>query len=574
MSSTQDLAVAPNPVVGTLKPYSPGRLRYPIDLRLDANEALAPAPGMAAALSSAAELNRYPERGELEAQIAALHGVAPEQVLVTAGADDALERAIRAVCAPGRQAILTAPSFEMLSRYARLAGAAVTELEWWRDDWPVDAALAAASERTAVVTVVSPNNPTGAVVSRATLERLATALPQALILLDHAYAEFARKDLTRSALAFPNVVVFRTFSKAWGAAGLRVGYAVGDARVLGWMRAVGQPYAVAAPSLAAAGRLLELAPEPPPPALDRVLRQRSRLAELLAELGAETLPSQGNFVLTRPRDAQWLRTGLAALGIGIRAFAGHRLLADWVRITVPGDDLAWQRLEAGLRTVLAPEALLLDMDGVLADVSGSYRRAIVETAASFGVEISAGDIGRAKAAGDAANDWLLTRRLLAEAGVDAELATVTDRFEALYQGAAGRPGLYRQERPRFARETLERLAAARPLAVVTGRPRADAERFLAEQGLDGLFATVVTMEDAAPKPDPAPVRLALERLGARHAWMLGDTPDDVRAARGAGVLPLAVPAPGEDRGACRAVLLAAGAAAVFDRPDDLEELLS
>ena len=81
------------------------------------------------------------------------------------------------------------------------------------------------------------------------------------------------------------------------------------------------------------------------------------------------------------------------------------------------------------------------------------------------------------------------------------------------------------------------------------------------------------MEDAPSKPDPAPVRLALERLGARHAWMVGDTPDDLRAARAAGVLPVGVPAPGDDRESARAVLLSAGAAFVLDTPEDLEEVL-
>ncbi len=81
---------------------------------------------------------------------------------------------------------------------------------------------------------------------------------------------------------------------------------------------------------------------------------------------------------------------------------------------------------------------------------------------------------------------------------------------------------------------------------MTGRPRVDADRFLERTGIAGCFRTVVTMEDAPIKPDPTPVRLALERLGVATAWMVGDTPDDTRAARGAGVLPMGVVAPGDD----------------------------
>jgi phosphoglycolate phosphatase-like HAD superfamily hydrolase len=109
--------------------------------------------------------------------------------------------------------------------------------------------------------------------------------------------------------------------------------------------------------------------------------------------------------------------------------------------------------------------------------------------------------------------------------------------------------------------------------VVTGRPRRDAERFLSDHGLADCFATVVTMDDAPIKPDPAPVRLALERLGSRHAWMVGDTPDDLRAARGAGVLPLGVLAPQDEPERARSALAAAGAARILDRLDDLLEML-
>lgn len=571
--SERPLRVVPNPVVAGLEPYSPGRPPAAIDLFLDANEGPTAPEGLGEVLAGAAELHRYPSAAALEARLAARLGLEPAAALVTAGADDALERALRAVCAPGRQAILTTPSFAMLPRYARLTGAQVLELPWWRGEWPVDEALAAASEQTAVVAVVSPNNPTGSVISRAAFERLADALPHALVLLDHAYVEFAAEDLTDAALARPNVLVFRTFSKARGAAGLRVGWVAGDPRVVRWLRSVGQPYSVSAASLAAADWLLDHAPELRPGHLGAVREQRGRLTDLLGALGGEALPSEGNFVLVRMADAIGVRDALAALGIAVRAFAGSPELAGWLRITVPGDEAIYRRLERALTAALAPEALLFDLDGVLADVSGSYRAAIVATAASYGVTVSRDDIVAVKAAGHANNDWVVTRRLLAARGVEVPLEEVAERFEALYQGGDGRPGLRATERATVTRELLAGLADRRPLAVVTGRPRVDAERFLAEQGIRDLFTVLVTLEDAASKPDPAPVRLALERLGAAAAWMLGDTPDDLAAARGAGVVPIGVVAPGDDSGRARTMLRGAGAARVLDRLEQLVEVL-
>ncbi len=123
------------------------------------------------------------------------------------------------------------------------------------------------------------------------------------------------------------------------------------------------------------------------------------------------------------------------------------------------------------------------------------------------------------------------------------------------------------------RAALERLSRRLPLAVVTGRPREEARWFLEREGIAGLFHATVCMEDAARKPDPAPVRLALARLGVRAAWMVGNTPDDIRAALGASVVPLGIVAPGDDLVATSAALTEAGAACVLNNVTDLEELL-
>jgi HAD superfamily hydrolase (TIGR01548 family) len=154
--------------------------------------------------------------------------------------------------------------------------------------------------------------------------------------------------------------------------------------------------------------------------------------------------------------------------------------------------------------------------------------------------------------------------------VQADLAEVTERFESLYQGTPQRPGLRRAEKLLISPGLLERLSQRVPLAVVTGRPRGDAERFLKESGVAGRLSALVCLEDAPLKPDPRPVRLALEQLGIERAWMVGDTPDDLTAARRAGVLPLGVLAPG---GGDSSALTGAGAAKVLSKLDELQELM-
>src|SRR6185369_5530609 len=157
------------------------------------------------------------------------------------------------------------------------------------------------------------------------------------------------------------------------------------------------------------------------------------------------LPSQANFVLARFVRSSWVWEALAGLGIAVRIFPETATLAGYLRITCPGRAQEFERLAAALRTILAPEALLFDLDGVLADVSGSYRQAILDTTLSFGASLAPGDIERMKAAGHANNDWELTQRLLAERGVTRTVQEVTDRFEAIYQGTESSPGLRRSE---------------------------------------------------------------------------------------------------------------------------------
>jgi HAD superfamily hydrolase (TIGR01548 family) len=571
-----ELLVEPVPAVAEMAPYTGAPVDPLIELKLDSNESLTPVPLLDRPEIAARDFqpNRYLRTDALEARLAEGFGIDPGRVVVTAGADDGLERSIRAVCTSGRHAILTTPTFEILERYVLLAGASSLKVPWWTGDFPVDEVCELAPPDTVLVAVVSPNNPTGAVASAAALEEIARRLPKALILLDHAYVEYgaAADDLTNQALELPNVVVFRTFSKAWSAAGLRVGYALGDPRVIRWLRTLGQPYPVAAPSLTMVMQMLDECGTPSGERIEAVQSQRQSLTELFQELQVEHLPSAANFLLARFDDPGWVRRALACIGIGVRPFPGRGDLEPWLRFTIPGEEDDYARLEAGVRTVLAPQALLFDLDGVIADVSRSYRQAMRQTAAAFGVDISAAEICEAKAAGNANNDWELTCRLMAERGVEPSPDEVLERFEQIYQGSGSEPGLYRNERLLIEADRLRSWASERPMAVVTGRPRQDAERFLEEHGVDDCFAAIVTMEDAPSKPDPAPVRLALKRLRASHAWMLGDTPDDLRSARAAGVLPIGCRAPG-DAAVTDAALLEAGAAQILDTVDQLEGVL-
>ncbi len=542
-----------------------------VALKLDSNEGPLPAPALLAALATLdpEALRRYPDVSTLEATLASRVGVAPDRVIVTAGADDAIDRVCRAYLGVGRTLLLSEPTFEMFDHFAKLSGAgALARVPWRCGEFPLAAFLDRLEEQPAVIAVVSPNNPTGAIATVADIRRLAEAAPNALVLLDHVYVEYADEDLTPAVIDLPNVVVLRTLSKAWGLAGCRIGYAIASPDVIATLRTAGAPYSVAAPSVALALRQLSGGGERLQTHVTRVREERAALCVHLTSLGLEPLPSQANFILAECGVlAPFLTAALAALGIVVRGFPHRPGLTTAIRITLPGDAAAFERLGEAFETILAPEAVLFDLDGVLADVQQSQRAAIAATSGAFGVPVTATQVAAAIRSGDAANDWVVTQRLIEAGGYTASLDDVTAQYQSRYLN------LRECERLIPRSSLLERLAASRPLGLVTGRPRAEADWFLERAGVASLFSTVVAMEDARPKPDPAPVRLALERLGVRRAWMIGDTPDDVRGAAQAGVLPLGVVAPGDDPALADGALRDAGAARVLDRLSDLLELL-
>ncbi|GAX10599.1 hypothetical protein FisN_14Lh096 [Fistulifera solaris] len=198
--------------------------------------------------------------------------------------------------------------------------------------------------------------------------------------------------------------------------------------------------------------------------------------------------------------------------------------------------------------------LLLDMDGVLAEVSQSYRAAIVKTCHTYGATAVNDEIvTEMKRRGNANDDWQLSHRLIQEYSAlpnkeEITLEQVTETFEQYYQGHGDTPGLCTLETLIPQKETLLELhKRSKPgIGIVTGRPRSDCMKFLHEHGLDTLIAATYCMEDGPSKPDPTPVLRVCALLGvepSRSVVLVGDTPDDITAAVAAGCSGVGVTTP-------------------------------
>jgi len=343
-----------------LRPYAPSP-RDGTDLLLDSNEGAGPPRDVVQVLRyvDVDRVRRYPAKSSLEASFASGLAIDSDQVLVTAGGDEAIDRIFRAYLDGQRALVMHTPTFEMIARYARLTGAAIHSVPWMEGPLPQRRMIDAMGERAGVVALVSPNNPTGAVISADDLTTISRALPRSVILLDLAYTEFADVDLTPVALALPNVIVVRTLSKAYGLAGLRIGYAAGPSSLLTPLRAVGGPYPVSGLSLLVAEAVVNRGDRGVAAMVERTRTEREALTGALRSVGARVLPSQANFVLCRVGSTERVDILLRERGIAVRRFSGDAALADALRITLPACADDFRRLVTALQQIaaIAPEAV-------------------------------------------------------------------------------------------------------------------------------------------------------------------------------------------------------------------------
>ena len=317
------------PEIVALPAYAQGRAASADAFKLSSNEnPFPPHPAVLAAIRDL-DINRYPDASALvvRERLAARHGVTPDEVIVGAGSVAVLAQLLTAAASVGDEVVYAWRSFEAYPGLITVAGAIsvpVALLPDGRHDLP--AMAAAVSDRTRVVIVCTPNNPTSTIVTADEFETFMAAVPDdLLVILDEAYVEFVRDENSVDGAAligrYPNLVVLRTFSKAYGLAGLRAGYAIAHPTIVQAARSTAIPLSVTE----AAQRAVHAALDHEAELLEQVAVLATRRDEVQAQLRAQGWPvpvSHGNFV--------WLPTGKAtaeaaeafsAAGLVVRAFA-------------------------------------------------------------------------------------------------------------------------------------------------------------------------------------------------------------------------------------------------------------
>jgi histidinol-phosphate aminotransferase len=325
------------PELADLPAYTPGKT-VPGAIKIASNETVhGPLPSVRAAVERAMDaVNRYPDNGyvELKERLAKHVDFAPEQISVGCGSVSLCQQLIQITSSVGDEVLFGWRSFEVYPLEVQVAGATPIQVPLTDHTYDLDAMLAAVTERTRLIFICNPNNPTSTVVDPEALARFVEAVPShILIALDEAYVEYIRDGMLPDSFglvrAHSNVVVLRTFSKAYGLAGLRVGYAVGDPDIITALGKVYVPFSATSISQAAAIASLDAADELLA-RTDAVVAERARVSAALREAGYTVPPSQANFV--------WLPLAERTLDF-VQQAANDRLLVrpygeDGVRVTV------------------------------------------------------------------------------------------------------------------------------------------------------------------------------------------------------------------------------------------------
>jgi len=539
-------------------------------LKLDFNERgdkLSPV----AVESGYSDLWRYPERENLESIIAGIESLQTNQVFCTNGGDEAIMILMRLIKETSKL-ILPLPAF---SQYT-----------WGVESWKLDATLvpanddltidlastknAVAKTSNSIVVITRPNNPTGEKIQlNSLLDLIETASTNgSKVFLDEAYIEFSDDIIAASELVeqFDNLLILRTLSKAYGLAGIRLGYLLGDEKLISEFKTRSMPFNIPQPSLEIAERaLLEDNQKEMLDYCEVIKKNRTELSSWLAKSGIETVESEANFVLFRVSvlQAEAIKSFLNKRDILVRTFERGDL-AGCVRVTIP---YTLEILMPLLKQVLTPELVCFDMDGVLIDTSESYDLAVKATVEKLGNKaIDVSEVFSFRDSGGFNNDWVLSQALLEQQGIKLTLEEVTEVFQSFYLGE-NNDGLVANEK-KLINASLTSIVNSKEevqFSIVTGRPRPEAEA--GAKLIEFSAAPIISLDDVEqPKPSPEGVK-KLQCQFSKNSWMCGDNPDDMQAANGSNSLAIGIGKRNAE------ALYLAGADVVLESINQLEDWL-
>lgn len=569
--------IKPRKAVMEMNEYNPptsGREDY---LRLDFNEnTIGCSPKVIETLNKIKQgnLSVYPEYNRLRKALASYCNVDAEEVIPTNATDEAIKTIIETYIDRNKdEIIIPMPTFAMFKFYAQLNEAVIREVLYNANlSFPTDRVLSAINKNTKIVVLVNPNSPTGTSINDSDIIKIVEKAQRndAVVMVDEAYCQFYGKTSIPLIKKYDNLIVTQTFSKAFGLAGLRLGYIISNKKNIKNIQKVLSPYSVNGVAVACAFAALK-DQKYVKNYVKEVNESKKIFYNALDSLKIKYFKSDANFVLlSLGEDAGYFCKKLKEEGILVRDRGMDKLLDGCVRVTLGTKKQTAKLIGAMNKTVKETKPLLVfDIDGVLVDVSRSYRVAIKQTVEYFtGKEITLEEIQALKNRGGYNNDWDTTEQLMKERGVNIKKQKIIDKFQEYYLK------LRYNEVLLISKKLLDKLSKKYTLAIFTGRDTKDKDYFLKVNGIKKYFSKTIAMEDVSRrKPDPEGLLKIADGCKTKDAYYFGDMIDDMQAAKAAKMIPIGVLPPQDKSRNMKELLAKNGAQSVIDHINQIDGVL-
>lgn len=508
--------------------------------KLDAGENIwGPSPLVAKRLSQFRAYQFYPDPSyiSLRKKIEEYTGVGYEQIFVSNGGDELIDLLLRLMLNVGDKIIDTPPTFSSYKISTALNRGTVLNVSR-KKDFAIDteAILKSIDKKVKVIFICNPNNPTGTITAVDEIEIILKS--GVLVCVDEAYIEYGGKSCIPLLKKYDNLVILRSFSKWAGIAGLRLGYGLMSANLVRQLMKIKQPYNVNSAAVIAGIASLEDGAYRIR-TIKKITDQRDVMYRKMMD-GSDyrVTKSGGNFLLIQasPQDIDLAQKGFASSGIAVRTLSVNGESALRITVGKPAQNRKVLSILDPDKGETRYDALLFDMDGVLVDVTRSYRIAIQKTASFFlKRKVTNEEVVAIKGKGGMNNDWDATYALIGNKNIP--YGQVKDYFQNIYLGNKNTQGLIEKESLLISRDNLVSLRKRYgKMGIVTGRPRMEAEYVIKRFRLGKIFDILIAKEDSKrEKPFPDPIIKAVNILKSKTPVYIGDSPSDVVAANAADI---------------------------------------
>ncbi len=534
--------IKPRNCVKNITPYKADEYRQNCEYKLDSNENIY---GCADFIYDVLknikkeDISLYPCYGKFLEQLKQRYKI--DDVLLTNGCDEALSIIINAYLEKNDEILSYSPTFSMPHLYAKALGAKSKTFEYSKkyvfdkNDFKKNI-----TRKTKIVYIATPNNPTGETAEALDIKELADKYKNILFIVDCTYINFSTKNKFEDYLELiktnDNIAILKSFSKDFALAGLRLGFIASNCEIITNLKKIASPYNVNMVAINCAKEVLNhedcfLKVK------EDILKAKEILFEGLKTLGYKPYKSEANFILCDFKEhCDFVFEKLKNEGIIVRRYKKNTNLETSLRITIP----TLLGVNKILELIKPKPMYVFDMDGVIFDVSKSYRQAIIKTFEHFlGYECQNSDIQNVKNLGGMSNDWKVTEYLINKAGKHPKYAEIVEVFQKFFYNPdnVGSKGLIDNEEIVFNGDFFEKLAKANNLAVFTSRDNIEAYYSLEKYDIKKYFSYFVTAEDVGKfqKPSGFGLNLIKKNCPVTDVYYFGDTIDDIKAGMEADV---------------------------------------